>query len=82
MALVVYSRDNCPQCKFTKEFLKKHDIPFETVNVEVQDGALEILRHYVFQSLPVVSIDDELSDPQKDLVRFQTGPLRIFIVGG
>lgn len=71
MALVVYSRDNCPQCKFTKEFLKKHDIPFETVNVEVQDGALEILRHYGFQSLPVVSIDDELSDQTKTWFGFR-----------
>jgi glutaredoxin len=71
MALVVYSRDNCPQCKFTKEFLKKHDIPFETVNVEVQDGALEILRHYGWQSLPVVSIDDELSDQTKTWFGFR-----------
>lgn len=71
MALVVYSRENCPQCNFTKEFLKKHNIPFETVNVEVQDGALEILRHYGFQSLPVVSIDDELSDPQKTWFGFR-----------
>lgn len=71
MALVVYSRENCPQCKFTKEFLKKHDIPFETVNVEVQDGALEILRHYGFQSLPVVSIDDELSDQTKTWFGFR-----------
>ncbi len=71
MALVVYSRDNCPQCNFTKEFLKKHDIPFETVNVEVQDGALEILRHYGWQSLPVVSIDDELSDRTKTWFGFR-----------
>lgn len=71
MALVVYSRDNCPQCKFTKEFLKKHNIPFETVNVEVQDGALEILRHYGWQSLPVVSIDDELSDQTKTWFGFR-----------
>lgn len=71
MALVVYSRENCPQCKFTKEFLKKHDIPFETVNVEVQDGALEILRHYGWQSLPVVSIDDELSDQTKTWFGFR-----------
>lgn len=71
MPLVVYSRDNCPQCKFTKEFLKKHDIPFETVNVEVQDGALEILRHYGWQSLPVVSIDDELSDQTKTWFGFR-----------
>lgn len=71
MALVVYSRENCPQCKFTKEFLKKHNIPFETVNVEVQDGALEILRHYGWQSLPVVSIDDELSDQTKTWFGFR-----------
>ena len=71
MALVVYSRDNCPQCKFTKEFLEKHNIPFETVNVEVQDGALEILRHYGWQSLPVVSIDDELSDQTKTWFGFR-----------
>lgn len=71
MALVVYSRENCPQCKFTKDFLKNHDIPFETVNVEVQDGALEILRHYGWQSLPVVSIDDELSDQTKTWFGFR-----------
>ena len=79
MALVVYSRDNCPQCNFTKEFLKKHDIPFETVNVEVQDGALEILRHYGFQSLPVVSIDDEFDNPDKAWAGFQIDNLEALL---
>lgn len=79
MALVVYSRDNCPQCKFTKEFLKKHNIPFETVNVEVQDGALEILRHYGWQSLPVVSIDDELSDQTKTWFGFRPDRLETLL---
>lgn len=79
MALVVYSQENCPQCKFTKEFLKKHDIPFETVNVEVQDGALEILRHYGWQSLPVVSIDDELSDQTKTWFGFRPDRLETLL---
>ena len=71
MALVVYSRNNCSQCTFTKEFLEKNNIPFETVNVEVQNGALEILRHYGWQTLPVVSIDDELSDQTKTWFGFR-----------
>lgn len=69
--ITVYSRPNCMQCEMTKMWLKQNDIPFEAVDIEANPGALELLKHYGYSSLPVVAIDDELSDESKTWSGFQ-----------
>lgn len=58
--LTVYSKPRCMQCEMTKMWLTQNKIPFEAVDIEANPGALELLRHYGWQALPVVAIDDEL----------------------
>ena len=65
MNIKVYSKNNCIQCEMTKMWLTQNKIPFETVDTEANPEALELLSHYGWQTLPVVSIDDELSDKEK-----------------
>lgn len=54
----VYSIPDCMPCKMTKKFLSDHDIPFEDVNVEENEAALELIKSHGFFSLPVVTTND------------------------
>ena len=73
--LTVYSKPRCMQCEMTKIRLTKNKIPFETVDIEANPGALDLLRHYGWKTLPVVVIDDELSDESKAWSGFQIDKL-------
>lgn len=77
--ITVYSRPNCMQCKMTKMWLTQNNIPFEAVDIEANPGALELLKHYVYSSLPVVAIDDELSDESKTWSGFQIEKLEALL---
>ena len=77
--LTVYSKSRCMQCEFTKIWLTKNNIEFETVDIEANPGAFELLKHYGFTSLPVVAIDDELSDESKVWSGFQIDKLEALL---
>ena len=67
------------QCNFTKMWLTQNKIPFEVVDIEANPGALELLIHYGWQALPVVAIDDELSDETKTWAGFQIEKLEALL---
>ena len=69
--LTVYSKPRCMQCEMTKMWLSQNKIEFETVDIEANPGAFELLKHYGYSSLPVVVIDDEFDNPDKAWAGFQ-----------
>ena len=77
--ITVYSKPNCMQCEMTKMWLTQNNIPFEAVDIEANPGALELLKHYGYSSLPVVAIDDELSDESKTCAGFQIEKLEALL---
>ena len=77
--LKVYSKPNCIQCEMTKMWLTQNKIPFETVDTEANPEALELLSHYGWQTLPVVAIDDEISDNSKSWSGFQIDKLEALL---
>lgn len=77
--LTVYSKPNCIQCEMTKMWLNQNKIEFESVDIEANPGAFELLKHYGFKSLPVVVIDDEFEDPNKTWMGFQVDKLERLI---
>ena len=70
--LTVYSKPRCMQGEMTK-------IPFETVDTKSNPEALELLSHYGWQTLPVVAIDDEISDNSKSWSGFQIDKLEALL---
>ncbi|MGY3725321.1 ribonucleoside-diphosphate reductase class Ib glutaredoxin subunit [Granulicatella balaenopterae] len=54
--VIVYSKPNCMQCNFTKQFLTNNGIAFEERDVSVSEEALEEVRALGFSSLPVVVV--------------------------
>lgn len=77
--LTVYSKPKCMQCEMTKMWLTQNKIPFETVDTEANPEALELLSHYGWQTLPVVAIDDEISDETKAWAGFQIDKLEALL---
>lgn len=60
--VIVYSKNNCVQCKMTKQQLKRHGIEFKEVNldhVEDADNIRAKLREQGFQATPVVETENE-----------------------
>ena len=55
----VYWQPGCSSCLRAKEFLKNHDIDFESINIREVTGAMEQLEHLGARSIPVVSRGDE-----------------------
>ena len=77
--LTVYSKPKCMQCEMTKMWLTQNKISFETVDTEANPEALELLSHYGWQTLPVVAIDDEISDNSKSWSGFRIDKLEALL---
>ncbi|CAJ1174799.1 MULTISPECIES: glutaredoxin-like protein NrdH [Companilactobacillus] len=72
--VIVYSKNNCMQCKMTKRYLKEHNVSFEERNINQDPEYLDLLKQQGFKSVPVVmnSVSDPIvgfrPDSLKDLV--------------
>ena len=77
--LTVYSKPRCMDCMYTKMYLDQNKIKYENVDIEANPGALELLSHYGWQTLPVVAINDEISDNSKSWSGFQIDKLESLI---
>ena len=59
MTVTVYTKDNCVQCEATKRHLDKLEIPYSTINITNDIGALDKLISLGYRSAPVVVTDDD-----------------------
>ncbi|MCW6661870.1 glutaredoxin-like protein NrdH [Aerococcaceae bacterium NML201209] len=57
MEVKLYSKPNCTQCKFTEDWLQKHNIIYEKLDITVQPAALARVKELGFKSLPVIEAD-------------------------
>lgn len=58
MSIKVYTKHNCMQCNYTKEYLDNNKIPYESVNIEHDNDALEEVTALGYTSMPVVKVGD------------------------
>lgn len=56
----VYSKNNCPQCRMVKRFLKEHNLEFTEVNIEEQPEAREYLMNMNLKTVPVTEVDGQV----------------------
>lgn len=57
--ITVYSKPHCPQCKNTYDFLNRHNIDFEVVDVTQDEEALVSIKQAGYRSVPVVKTDTD-----------------------
>ena len=56
--VIVYSTSVCPWCHVAKDFLRKHNIVFEDINVgEDRKAAQEMVKKSGQMGVPVIDID-------------------------
>ena len=61
MKVKVYCAPFCPYCTMAREFLKKHTIKFEEINVqENRAAAIEMIKKSGQNGVPVVDIDGKI----------------------
>lgn len=58
-SVIVYSKPNCMQCQFTKQFLEENNVPFVIKDVMADEEAMAAVKALGFSSLPVVEIEGE-----------------------
>ena len=57
----IYSTPNCPYCKLAKQFLAENNIPFEDIDVSVnQLAAQEMISRSGQMGVPVIDIDGQI----------------------
>ena len=57
--ITVYSKPNCMQCKYVKEYLSDKEIPFESIDVIEDKEALQRLIDAGHSTMPVVEIEGQ-----------------------
>ncbi len=61
MKVKVYSTPFCPYCTMAKEFLKKHGLKFEEINVQENRGAaIEMVEKSGQSGVPVIEVDGKI----------------------
>ena len=61
MKVKVYSTPFCPYCTMAKEFLKKHAIKFEEIDVQENRGAaIEMIKKSGQSGVPVIEVDGNI----------------------
>ena len=57
MTITLLEKPHCPQCKATKRYLDKRDIPYHAE--ELNDETLSLARSLGYSSAPVVLVKDK-----------------------
>lgn len=61
MKVTVYSTPMCPWCNRIKEWLKKHKIEFEEIDVSIDmDSAREMIQKSGQMGVPVTEVDGQI----------------------
>lgn len=57
--ITVYSKPNCWQCMYAKQYLDDKGIEYEEINVFQDEEALNHIKTLGYQTMPVISINGE-----------------------
>lgn len=56
--IIVYSKNNCMQCKMTKKFLEQHGANFQEINIDEHPEKVDYVKSLGFTSAPVIEADN------------------------
>ena len=55
----VYTKPNCHQCNFTKNFINDNKIEAEFIDVTQDENALSYIKDLGYNAMPVVYVDEQ-----------------------
>lgn len=59
MTVTLYTLPSCVQCDSTKKVLQRNEIPYNEIDLSVDDSAMEMVKSLGYASAPVVVAGDE-----------------------
>lgn len=59
MNITVYTTANCVQCNSTKRYLDKHDVAYQTVDLNEDAEAMAMVKELGYTAAPVVIAGDK-----------------------
>ena len=61
MKVTIYSTPTCPFCKYAKQFLDDHDIPYDDIDVSTDhEKAQEMIHRSGQMGVPVIDVGGEI----------------------
>lgn len=57
--VIVYTKNNCMPCQFTKRSLTDKGIPFTEINIDVDEDAMESIKAKGYTSVPLVVLNEK-----------------------
>ncbi|MDF7627528.1 redoxin NrdH [Leuconostocaceae bacterium ESL0723] len=60
-AVTVFTKNNCIQCKMTKNFLERQGVDFQEINIDLEPKYVDELREMGYRQTPVVLASDDQS---------------------
>lgn len=55
--ITLFTKNGCPQCRMTRNYLSTHNIPFTERNINNEPEAVNYLKAQGFKAVPVVEAD-------------------------
>ncbi len=52
--MIVYTKNNCPQCHATKRWLNEHNIDYQEINTSDNEKAINHLKRIGVERLPFI----------------------------
>lgn len=59
--IILYTKNNCPQCKMTKRFLAQKDVTFEEINIDEQPQYIDWLKEQGHRTVPVLTTNESMT---------------------
>lgn len=75
VGLFVYTKDNCPQCRMTKNLLEAQglvsDVDFTEININAHPEIIDYLKEKGYQAVPVIELryEDSFAGFKPDTIR-------------
>jgi mycoredoxin len=64
--IILYSAFWCPDCRETKRFLQRHNLPYKEIDIETTPGAAEeVVKRTGRRAIPQLVIDGEWVQPYR-----------------
>lgn len=55
--ITLFTKNGCPQCRMTKNYLRTHNIQFTEHNINEEPQYISYLKDQGFQAVPVLEAD-------------------------
>lgn len=56
----LYTKNNCVQCIAVKKYLEKNNVQYETINIDFDEEAMEVVKNLGVRQAPVLYLNDEV----------------------